>query len=237
MAGSANGTLLLAGIGPGLGISLARTFAGAGYDVIGVARSTVVEQAAQTVVAGAGRDYRHIQCDLTDPDQVADRLTPHIGEVEILIHNAHHLMIEPFATTTPTAFERVWRVACLSAMTVAQVALPPMLARGRGTILLTGATAALRGAARFSAFASAKFALRGLSQSLAREYAGTGIHVAHIVLDGLIDEPQSDNRFGPADAGDRMDPEAIADTYLALASQPATAWTQEIDLRPAAERF
>ena len=111
-----------------------------------------------------------------------------------------------------------------------------MLARQAGTIILSGATAARRGGAKFAAFASAKFALRGLAQSLSREFGPRGIHVAHVVIDGLIDEPQSDRRFGPAELA-RMDPDAVARTYLGLATQHPSVWTHELDLRPFSGRF
>jgi NAD(P)-dependent dehydrogenase (short-subunit alcohol dehydrogenase family) len=127
-------------------------------------------------------------------------------------------------------------VACLGAMISAQSILPHMIARGKGAIILTGATAGIRGAAQFSAFASAKFALRGLAQSLARECGPKGVHVAHVVLDGLIDEAQTDQRFGPPQSA-RMDPDAVASIYLELASQHPSAWTHEMDLRPFSERF
>jgi NAD(P)-dependent dehydrogenase (short-subunit alcohol dehydrogenase family) len=101
---------------------------------------------------------------------------------------------------------------------------------------LSGATASLKGTGKFVAFASAKFALRGLAQSLAREYAPKGIHVAHVVLDGLIDEPQTSERFGP-EKSTRMEPDAVAREYLNLAAQHPSAWTHELDLRPFSERF
>jgi NAD(P)-dependent dehydrogenase (short-subunit alcohol dehydrogenase family) len=118
----------------------------------------------------------------------------------------------------------------------ARAVLPHMIARGSGAIIFTGATAGLRGGANFSAFASAKFALRGFAQSLAREFAPRGIHVAHVVLDGLIDEVQTDRRFGTSQPG-RMEPQAIAQAYLDLARQDVSAWTHEMDLRPFSERF
>ncbi len=111
-----------------------------------------------------------------------------------------------------------------------------MAARQAGTIILTGATAGTRGAANFSAFASAKFALRGLAQSLAREFGPRGVHVAHLVLDGLIDEVQTEQRFG-ASATVRMSPHAIANACLDLTVQHPSAWTHEMDLRPLSERF
>ncbi len=121
-------------------------------------------------------------------------------------------------------------------MASAQAVLPHMAARRQGTVIFSGATAGLRGGANFSAFASAKFALRGLAQALAREFGPNGVHVAHVVIDGLIEGPKTDLRFGPAQAG-RMDSKSVAQAYLDLATQNPSAWTQEMDLRPFGEKF
>jgi NAD(P)-dependent dehydrogenase (short-subunit alcohol dehydrogenase family) len=112
-----------------------------------------------------------------------------------------------------------------------------MLANKRGTILLTGATASLRGSARFSCLAVGKFGLRALSQSLARELGPQGIHVAHIIVDGQIDLPRTRQMMPSRAAETFLSPNAIADTYFHLATQHPTAWTLEVDLRPAAEKF
>jgi NAD(P)-dependent dehydrogenase (short-subunit alcohol dehydrogenase family) len=227
---------LIAGIAEGLGASLARAFAAAGYDVCGLARSERVAAAIGQTVAAAGGTYTHVCCDVTVPSAVATTLQPLSGRIAVAVYNAHALLIEPFADTSPRAFERVWRVTCFGAMAVARTVLPAMAARGSGMLIFSGATAGLRGGAKFAAFASAKFALRGLAQSLAREYGPKGVHVAHIVLDGLIEEPQSTARFGAA-AVARMEPDAIAGSYLDLARQQESAWTHELDLRPFGERF
>ncbi len=192
-------------------------------------------QLSQRVEQGGGA-YTHLICDVGQPIDVAAVLQPHAERIDVFVHNPHLLVRKPFEQTTADEFEQAWRVACLGAVTSAQLVLPYMVARGKGTIVLTGATAGLRGAAQFSAFASAKFALRGLAQSLAREFGPNGIHVAHVILDGLIDEPQTDRRFGPA-RSTRMNPDSVAAAYLGLASQHPSAWTQEMDLRPFAERF
>jgi NAD(P)-dependent dehydrogenase (short-subunit alcohol dehydrogenase family) len=156
--------------------------------------------------------------------------------IDVMIHNAQLLMIKPFTEISADAFEQVWRVPCLGAMASAQAVLPHMASRKSGTVIFSGATAGLRGGASFSAFASAKFALRGLAQALAREFGPKGVHVAHVVIDGLIDAPQTDLRFGPAASG-RMDSKSVAEAYVGLAAQHPSAWTQEMDLRPFAERF
>lgn len=228
-------TLLLTGVAEGFGADLAETFAKAGHDVIGLSRSARSSEQLTRRVEQAGGKYRHLACDIT---QTADSITaikPYAERIDVLIHNPHLLTIKPFEQTTIDEFEQAWRVVCLGAVISVQSVIPPMVARQQGTVILTGATAGLRGAANFAAFASAKFALRGLAQSLAREYGPKGVHVAHVVLDGLIDEPQTDQRFG-SQAG-RMDPRSIAQAYLDLSAQPPSTWTHEMDLRPFSERF
>jgi NAD(P)-dependent dehydrogenase (short-subunit alcohol dehydrogenase family) len=228
--------LLVTGIAEGVGASIAAAFAQAGYDVVGLARSDKAAGAIGSRVAAAGGTYVHRCADLTRPADVAAALAPYVGRIGVVVHNAHTLLIKPFDQLIEAEFEQVWRVTCLGAMTVARLVLPPMLAAGAGVIILTGATAGVRGNAKFAAFASAKFALRGLAQSLAREYGPAGIHVAHVVLDGLIDEPQTGRRFGPGQSA-RLDPDAVAGTYLSLAGQDRSCWTHELDLRPFSERF
>lgn len=227
---------LIAGIAEGLGASLARTFASAGYDVCGLARSERIAAKVGAAVADAGGTYTHVCCDVTAPSAVAAALHPLASGIAVAVYNAHALLIEPFADTSPSAFERVWRVTCFGAVAVARAVLPAMAAQGRGTMIFSGATAERRGAAKFAAFASAKFALRGLAQSLAREYGPKGVHIAHVVIDGLIEAPQTTVRFGAASAT-RMEPDAVAGSYLELARQHVSAWTHELDLRPLGERF
>jgi len=236
MTGSVLPNLLVTGIAAGLGAELAGTFARAGYDVFGVSRTARASDTINAIVAQGGGRYTHLACDLTRPAGVAQALRPVAEHIDVLIHNAQHLLIKPFAEISGDEFEEVWRVACLGAMASAQAVLPHMAARRRGTVIFSGATAGLRGGARFSAFASAKFALRGLAQALAREYGPKGVHVAHVVIDGLIEAPLTDQRFGPAAAG-RIEAKAVAQAYLDLAAQHSSAWTQEMDLRPFAEAF
>jgi NAD(P)-dependent dehydrogenase (short-subunit alcohol dehydrogenase family) len=235
MAG-ARPLLLVTGIASGLGGSMAATFADAGYDILGLARSTKAAASIASVVAAKGGGYTHLCCDVTKAADVAAALEPYVGRIGVVVHNAHAFLNKPFDQIDEAEFEMVWRVTCLGAMTVARLVLPHMVAAGHGTIILTGALAALRGNARFAAFASAKFALRGLAQSLAREYGPAGIHVAHVVLDGLVDEPQTEQRFGAAQSA-RMGPNSVAGTYLSLVDQEPSSWTHELDLRPYAERF
>ena len=229
-------TLLLTGVAEGFGADIAETFAQAGHDVIGLSRSARSSEPLTRRVEAAGGKYFHLACDITRTAEAMAAIEPHADRIDVLIHNPHLLVIKPFEQTAIEEFEQAWRVACLGAVISVQSVIPHMAKRQHGTILLTGATAGLRGAANFSAFAAAKFALRGLAQSLAREYGPKGVHVAHVVLDGLIDEPQTDQRFGSSSTV-RMDPRSIAQTYLDLATQPPSTWTHEMDLRPFSERF
>jgi NAD(P)-dependent dehydrogenase (short-subunit alcohol dehydrogenase family) len=231
MAVAARPLLLVSGIGDGLGAAIAEAFAASGHDVLGIARSEAAVASVAARVAAHGGGYSHVVCDITDPVAVTRALQPHLDRIAVLVHNAQALAIQPLAETDATAFERAWRVACLGAFIAAQAVIPGMVQRAGGTIILSGATASRRGGPKFAAFASAKFALRGLAQSMAREYAPSGIHVAHVVIDGLIEGAKTDARFGAAGTP-RMMPDAVARTYLDLATQPPSAWTHELDLRP-----
>ena len=235
MSDSQRPILLLSGAGEGLAASIATTFARAGYDIVGLARSDRAAQELTRRVREAGATYLHAACDLTQPEQVGAVLRPHVERIAVLVHNAAAFVMKPFADTTPAEFEQAWRAANLGAFVVSQIVLPQMVARGAGTLIFSGATAALRGGAKFAAFASAKFAQRGLAQALAREYGPQGIHVAHVVIDGLIDAATTNRRIGPG--SQRIDPEAIARAYLYLVDQHPSAWTHELDLRPSSERF
>lgn len=227
---------VISGISEGLGVALAVAFAGKGYDVVGLARSNRVAAVLDDKVRSLGATYTHCSCDITDASQVDAALTPIVGRARVLVHNAQLFVRRPFEHLHPSDFERSWRIACLGAMVVAQCVLPAMILRGDGTIIFAGATASRRGSAGFSALASAKFALRGMAQSLAREFGPQGIHIVHTVIDGLIDGPQTASRF-PDPHARLMQPEEIAKVYLGLVEQHRSAWSHELDLRPCDGRF
>ena len=230
---------LVTGVAEGFGESLCVQLARSGHKVVGLARSDRVEQQISEQVGESGSTYRHIVCDVTNARDVkaaVDDIEKDQGAIDVLVHNAHRLLVKPFDETDLSEFQAVWETACFGAAATAQAVIPHMLARERGTIIFTGATAAVRGGAKFSAFASAKFALRGLAQSLAREYGPRGIHVVHTILDGLIWEPQTRERFAP-EQGSCLDAQALANAYLHVIRQPPSAWTHELDLRPFSENF
>ena len=220
---------VIAGSGPGLGQALGTRFHNADFRVITIARSNqgALEEAAE-----------NLRADLADEAAVND-VFAHIkakhGHPSVLIHNTASLVIKPFLETEVADFERTWRAMPLSAMLTCRASIPMMLAHG-GTIVISGATASIRGGARFSAFASGKFALRGLAQSLAREFQPQGIHIVHTLLDGIIWSERSKTLHG-LDQHKAMQPEDIAEVYFQLTQQPRSTWTQELDLRPDSESF
>lgn len=239
MAGSNVPLAVVAGAGPGLGAALAARFAAGGYDVALLTRSADSRQAALDRVAAAGRTARGHDCDMGDARAVAAAfaaIRKQQGDPAVLVYNAGIFLQGGVLELEPAAFEAAWRVNCLGAYLAAREVLPAMLAAGHGSILLTGATAALRGGARFAGLAVGKFGLRALAQSLARECGPQGIHVAHVVIDGLI--ATAARRQQPGRAPDSLlEPDAIADSYFQLHAQPRSAWTLELDLRPSVERF
>jgi NAD(P)-dependent dehydrogenase (short-subunit alcohol dehydrogenase family) len=182
---------------------------------------------------------RFIEVDLTDegavPGIAAQVIAEH-GPPKVVIHNTSELVIAPFAETRLADYQRTWGSTVQTAILLAQATVQPMVRAGGGTFIVSGATASLRGGARFSAFASAKFALRGFTQSLAREFQPAGIHVCHAILDGIIDTPRSRDLHS-LDPAKMMKPEDIADAYWNLAHQPRSTWTHELDLRPSSEGF
>ncbi|EEE36072.1 putative L-xylulose reductase [Rhodobacteraceae bacterium KLH11] len=219
---------LVAGAGAGLGQSLLARFQAGGMTAIGLGRTCPSATVAP-----------FHQVDLSDPGEaapvIADLIARH-GPPKIVVHNTAELVIAPFPETSLEDYQRTWASMVQSLIVLGQSVLQPMVRGGGGTLIASGATASLRGGARFSAFASAKFALRGLTQSLAREYQPAGVHVAHVILDGIIDTPRSRDLHS-LDPAKMMKPDEIAEAYWQLAHQPQSTWTHELDLRPASEGF
>jgi NAD(P)-dependent dehydrogenase (short-subunit alcohol dehydrogenase family) len=226
-------TALIVGAGRGLSASLARLFAGEGLRVALAARD--VEKLAPLC---AETDAKAYACDAVEPDQVA-RLFAAVeaatGTPDVVVYNASARARGPVAELVPAEVERALMVSAFGGFLVAREAARRMVPKGHGAILFTGASASVKGYPLSAPFAMGKFALRGLAQSMARELAPQGVHVAHFVIDGAIRNP---GRIEPADRPDSMlDPNAIAASYLSVLRQPRSAWTWEIELRPWVERF
>lgn len=226
-------TALIVGAGAGLSASLARVLSKEGIKVALAARSTddlndlAVEAGAETFSCDASKR--------SDVDKLFANLDATVGAPEIVIYNASYRTRGPFVDLDPQEVEKSIAVTAFGAFLVAQQAVKRMLPNGRGVILFTGASAGVKGYAQSAPFAMGKFALRGLSQSMARELHPQGIHVAHVVIDGGI---KSARRAEPADKpASLLDPDGIAASYLHIIHQPRSVWATEIELRPWVERF
>ena len=228
------------GVGPGLGATVARRFAREGFAVGLMARGEESLAAAREEVEGSGGTALSVAADATDAASVAsafDRVREELGEPEIFVYNAGAFQMGGILELSPEQFDDCFRANCSGAFYGAQQVLPAMVERERGTIILTGATAALRGSAKFAALATGKFGLRALAQSMAREFGPQGIHVAHVVIDGQINTPRLRETQPDREESTTLSPESIAETYWQLHAQNPTAWTLELDLRPALESF
>ena len=224
---------LIVGAGDGLSASLARLFAAEGMKVALAARNPdkLAQLCAET---GAGA----YACDAAEQDQVAglvEAVENDLGPLDIAVYNPSARARGPLVELSPPDVLRAMTITAFGGFLVGQAVARSMLQRGSGTILFTGASASVKGYPKSASFAMGKFALRGLAQSMARELAPQGIHVAHFVIDGAIRPAgQSD----PPDRPDsRLDPDAIARSYLDVVRQDRSAWTWEVELRPWVETF
>lgn len=231
-------TAVVAGVGPALGAALCRALANKGYHVVALSRSLIFTESLSQEPTGEG-SISAMSCDFTDEQRVKDvfaEIETAFGGIDALVYNAHELLFGPFCELSSADFERVWKTNCAGAFLCSQQVIPNMQKNNRGNIIFTGATASIRAGNQFAAFASSKFALRGLAQSLAREFGPAGIHVAHVIIDGLIwGEPARE--LHKAQEDDCIKPESIAQAYLNLIEQEPSAWTHELDLRPSVESF
>ena len=228
------------GVGPGLGAAVARRFAREGFALALMARSEESVADARREIEESGGTALFVPADATDPASVErafEVVRGELGDPGVFVYNAGAFQMGSILEIEPEKFDECFRANCAGAFYAARQVLPAMVAQGRGTVLLTGATAALRGSARFAALAAGKFGLRALAQSMAREFGPQGIHVAHVVIDGQIDTPRVRERDPEREEHTMLSPDAISETYWQLHSQDPTAWTLELDLRPAVERF
>src|SRR5216683_3488696 len=224
-------TALIIGTGPGLSASLARLFASEGMRVALAARRTD-KLAALCAEIGA----RAYACDASKPGEINALFAAFARDLavpDIVVYNASYRTRGPLVELEPAEVEKALMVSCYGGFLVGQAAAKAMLAQGHGSILLTGASASVKGYVNSAPFAMGKFGLRGLAQSMARELAPKNIHVAHFVIDGGIERLGDDAR-GP---DGMLKPAAIAQTYLDIHRQHRSAWTWEIELRPWVENF
>jgi NAD(P)-dependent dehydrogenase (short-subunit alcohol dehydrogenase family) len=228
------------GVGPGLGSAIARRFAAEGFAVALMARREESVAPVHKEIEDGGGTALSVAADATDHPSVEaafGRMRDGIGDPEVLVYNAGAFRMGGILEVPPEEFDGCFRANCAGAFYAARQVLPAMVEAGRGTVLLTGATASLRGSARFSALAVGKFGLRALAQSMAREFGPQGVHVAHVIVDGQIDTPRVRGMSPGREEHTMLSPDAIAETYWQIHSQDQTAWTLELDLRPSVESF
>lgn len=233
-------TALIAGVGPGLGSSLARAFSREGYSVALLSRrSESSEPIASQIRANKGTAIA-LAVDVTDRSavlQAVEKIRAELGAITILAYNASGFGRGNFLDLDPETIRQSFEVGAMGAVHLAQAVIPDMLTVGHGFISLTGATASLRGRAGFAPLAIAKSSLRILGQSLAREFHPKGIHVVHVIVDGQIDTARLRAREPGRPSQTVIPPDAIAAAIVHALRQPASGWTHEIDIRPAAEIF
>ena len=201
IARSTRRTLLLTGVAEGLGADIAETFARAGYDVVGISRTDASTELLTRRVEQAGGKYTHLACDIAQATEVVAAIKPYADLIDVLIHNAHVLDIKPFEQTTASEFEQAWRVACLGAMVAVQAVIPHMAARGAGRHHFDRRHRRPSRRREFFGVCFGQIRAAGICAIAGARYGPKGVHVAHIVIDGLIDEPQTDQRFGFPSSG------------------------------------
>lgn len=232
------------GASAGLGAALCRRFAREGLHVFPAARTQERLEAIAAEIQAGGGSATPLVVDVTDSAAVADafdRVTQQMGVPELVVYNAGNNRFSGLLDMDDAFFEDLWRLCCFGGFAVGREAARRMLPEGGGTLLFTGATASLRARPPFTAFASAKAALRAVAHGMAREFGGQGLHVGHIVIDGAIDGDALNKRF-PQIREQRgedgmLSIDAIADAYWSLHRQQRSAWTLELDLRPYCETF
>jgi len=243
MAEQASKVCLVIGAGDGVGGAIARAFAAEGMTVCVTRRARNLDQLealAEDIRKTGGKAHAFGVDARDEAEMVAlvDRIEAEVGPLEVVVFNIGANVRFGVVETTSRVFTKVWEMACFSGFLTVREAARVMVPRGRGAILVTGATASMRGGKGFSAFAAAKAGLRAVAQSAARELGPLGIHVAHVVVDGAIDGTFTRSNNTPEQvqaklAGDEiLKPEDIAANYVWLHHQKRSAWTHELDLRP-----
>ncbi|MBX3494902.1 MAG: SDR family oxidoreductase [Parvibaculum sp.] len=235
---------LVIGAGDATGGAVARRFAREGYVACVTRREAEKLVSLTTQIEAEGGRARGFGSDARQEDQVTElfaTIEREVGPVEVMVFNIGANVNFPIREMTERVYRKVWEMAALAGFLTGREAARVMTPRGRGTIIFTGATASLRGGPGFAAFAGAKFALRALAQSMARELGPQGIHVAHPIIDGAIDtafiRDNFPERYKLKEQDGILNPDDIAEAYWQLHVQPRSAWTHELDLRPWIEKF
>jgi NAD(P)-dependent dehydrogenase (short-subunit alcohol dehydrogenase family) len=242
--GPVPGAVVIGGVGEGLGLALSRRFASAGHPIVMLARTQEKLDRYAADIRATGGSAIGLATDVRDETRIIaafEHAAERFGPLAAAIFNGGANHRKPVLEITGDVFEKVWRLACFGAFCFGREAARHMVPRGAGTILFTGATASIRGGAQFAAFAAAKFGVRAIAQSMARELGPKNIHVASVIIDGGIDMPAIHRRLEAAGRvpgpDSLLSPAAIAETYYQLHAQHRTAWSMEVDIRPFCEPF
>ncbi len=227
---------LVTGVGPGNGASFCRVLANAGYQVAMLARDAERLGALESEIAGT-HAYPTDVAQRTALQATLAAVARDLGPIEVVIHNAGSAQFSNFLDTLPEALDEQFRINTLALLVIGQAVAPEMLERGGGCVVVIGATASLRGGAPFAGFAPAKAAQRSLAQSMARGLGPRGIHVAYVVVDGVIDTPRTRSFLRDQPDTFFLLPDAVAASVMHLIQQDRSAWTFELDLRPFGERW
>lgn len=231
-------TAIVFGVGPGLGWALARRFATENMQVAAVARDEAkLNSLSKSEGSQHVRPYGADVSNSEDVLRVFESVDRDFGEANLVVFNAGAFQKDNVLDIDPADFERCWRIGCLGGLLVGQAAARRMVKRGHGTIIFTGATAALRGSAGFANLAVPKFGLRALAQSMARELGSQGVHTCFVIIDGQIESERYRHLIDERGEDSLLAPDAIAELYLQLHRQPRSAWSHEIDVRPWLEKF
>jgi len=231
-------TAIVFGVGPGLGWALARRFMAENMHVAAIARDKAKLNALTK--SGEYQDVRPYAADVSNSEDVLrvfDSVDRDLGVPDVVVFNAGAFKKDNVLDIDPADFERCWRIGCFGGFLVGQAAARRMVKRGHGTIIFSGATAALRGSAGFANLAVPKFGLRALSQSMARELGPQGVRVGFVVIDGLVESERYRHLVEERGPESLLAPDAIAELYLQLHREPRSAWSHEIDVRPWSEKF
>ena len=245
-----SGVAVIIGAGDYIGSAIAKRFALGGYEIVAARRNKTGDKLAplQAAIESNGGICHPMTMDARDEVQVKalfEKTERDIGPIDVCVFNVGGNVHFPIAKTTTRVFYKVWEMACFAGFLCGREAADYMVPRGRGSIFFTGATASVRGASGYAAFASAKSGLRALAQSMARELGPKNIHVSHLIIDAGVDtafvrnlmKEQMGEAFDHLPPDTLMNPDSIAQVYWFLHHQPRDAWTFELDLRPFGETF
>eukprot|EP01129_Flabellula_baltica_P003118 TRINITY_DN12962_c0_g1_i1.p1 TRINITY_DN12962_c0_g1~~TRINITY_DN12962_c0_g1_i1.p1 ORF type:complete len:249 (+),score=44.83 TRINITY_DN12962_c0_g1_i1:31-747(+) len=232
--------IVVLGVGPGIGGSVAKRFSSEGYTTVLISRQEENTIPVRSHIESQGGIVYAYHTDISVPENITslfETIRSDVGNPDVLVYNVARFVRGGILELSAEDFVQSWQAGCLGGFLAAKEVLPAMQEKAKGTILFTGATASLRGGAKFAGFSVSKFGLRSLAQSMAREFGPLGVHVAHVIIDGIVDFPRTRAYKPGASDEEFLNPDAIANEYWNLHTQHPSTWTFELDLRPNVENW